>query len=162
MQLENPTNPYPWMIWTLTLYLIFTLILQFIKCNPQNTQHRNYSTLKITQQLSDFVHDCMYVQGSLLDHYTLPTWGSWYHFTDNGLVQCACVYDPFKNRSGTNRLTVEITILQQTAFPTFCSKSTLSAHNNCLSLAPPTITNCPPESLHTDLHSALIFWLSTT
>ena len=44
---------------------------------------------------------------------------------------------------------------------TSCSKSTLPAHHQCLSLVPPTVTHCPPEPLHTDLHSALTLPLPT-
>ena len=44
---------------------------------------------------------------------------------------------------------------------TSSSKSTLPAHHQCLSLAPPTVTHSPPEPLHTDLHSALTLPLST-
>ena len=44
---------------------------------------------------------------------------------------------------------------------TSCTKSTLPAHHQCLSLAPPTVTHSPPEPSHTDLHSALTLPLST-
>ena len=47
------------------------------------------------------------------------------------------------------------------SIPTSCSKSTLSTHNNCLFSSKSTVTHSPPESFHTDLHSALTLPLST-
>ena len=44
---------------------------------------------------------------------------------------------------------------------TSCTKSTLPAHDQCLSLVPATVTYSSPEPLHTDLHSAFTLSLST-
>ena len=44
---------------------------------------------------------------------------------------------------------------------TSCTKSTLPAHHQGLSLVPTTVTHSLPESSHTDLHSALTLPLST-
>ena len=64
------------------------------------------------------------------------------------------------NQGNTN-ITQDCQKGQSCQVRTSCSKSTLPAHHQCLSLAPPTVTHSPPEPLHTDLHSALTLPLST-